>query len=84
MAFIDYIEYDDASDELKKLYEQLGGSSKPPKPPANIVRIASPNPKVMASMLPFYRAIMYNPSPLSRQQREMIATVTSVINKCHY
>ncbi len=81
MAFIDYVEYDNASDELKKLYEKLGGAS---KQPANIVRIAGVNPKVMETMIPFYRAIMYNPSPLSRQQRELIATVTSVINKCHY
>lgn len=81
MAFIDYIEYDDASDELKKLYGQLGGES---KQPANIVRIAGVNPEVMETMTPFYRAIMYNPSPLSRQQRELIATVTSAINQCHY
>lgn len=81
MAFIEYITYDNASNELKKLYEQFGGES---KQPANIVRIASPNPKVMETMMPFYRAIMFRPSPLSRQQRELIATVTSVINKCHY
>lgn len=81
MAFIKYITYENASDELKKLYETLGGES---KQPANVVRIASPNPKVMETMIPFYRAIMYNPSPLSRQQREMIAIVTSVINQCHY
>ncbi len=81
MAFIEYITYDGASDELKKLYEKFGGAY---KQPANIVRIAGPNPKVMEAMMPFYRAIMFHPSPLSRQQRELIATVTSVINKCHY
>lgn len=81
MAFIDYIPYDNANDDLKKLYEQLGGKS---KQPANIVRIAGPNPPVLKAHIDFYRAIMFKPSPLSRQQRELIATVTSVINQCHY
>jgi len=81
MAFIDYIEYDDASDELKKIYEKFGA---PAKTPANIARIAGPNPKAMDAHIMFYRAIMFGPSPLSRGQREMIATVVSAINQCHY
>ncbi len=81
MAYIDYIEYEDASDELKKLYESYGGAN---YTPANIVRIAGLNPKAMQHHVEFYRSIMFQKSPLSRAQREMIATVVSAINKCHY
>jgi len=81
MAFIDYIPYDDASPELKTLYEKFGGLS---KTPANIVRIAGHNPQAMQKHIEFYRSIMFGRSPLSRDQREMIGTVVSALNKCHY
>ena len=81
MAFIDYISYQDASDDLKKLYEQYGGES---KTPANVVRIAGLNPEAMEAHVNFYRTIMHQKSPITRHQREMIATVVSAINGCHY
>ena len=81
MAFIDYIAYDDASDELKELYRKYGGKD---CIPANIVRIAGPNPKAMQYHVEFYRSIMFSKSPLSRAQREMIAVVVSALNECHY
>lgn len=81
MAFIDYIEYDDAPDNLKKFYDRYGGKT---KTPANIVRIASTNPPAMKAHLDLYRAIMFQKSDLSRHQREMIAVVVSSINRCHY
>jgi len=81
MAFIDYIEYDEASPELQKLYKKYGRRE---RKPANIVRIAGLHPPTMDSNMAFYRAIMFDKSPLSRAQREMIATVVSAINECHY
>lgn len=81
MAFIDYISYDDASPELRKLYDKYGG---PNKTPANVVRIAGPQPKVMDAHLGFYRALMGGQLSITPQQREMIAVVTSGINQCHY
>ncbi len=81
MAFIKYIKFDEATDQLKELYKKYGG---PSALPANIVRIAGLNPKAMEKHIDFYRAIMFGKSPLSRDQREMIATVVSAINKCHY
>ena len=81
MAFVRYIPYEEASEELKTLYEKYGGKD---KVPANIVRIAGFNPKAMAAHIDFYRAIMFAKSPLSRDQREMIAVVVSAINQCHY
>ena len=81
MAYINYIPYDDASDELKELYGKYDGEN---KIPANIVRIAGPNPKAMEGHIQFYRAIMFQKSPLSRAEREMIAVVVSALNSCHY
>lgn len=81
MAFIDYIEYDNASDSLKKLYRKYGGKT---KTPANIVRIAGTNPQAMESHINFYMSVVHQKSDITRHQREMIAVVVSVINECHY
>ncbi|MDH4157734.1 MAG: carboxymuconolactone decarboxylase family protein [candidate division Zixibacteria bacterium] len=81
MAYINYIEYEDASPELRVLYEELGA---PEKTPANIIRIAGYNPTVMEAHSYFYRSIMFGRSPLSRAQREMIGVVVSAVNNCHY
>lgn len=81
MAFIDYIPYDDASEELQTLYREYGG---PTKTPANIVRIAGYNPSAMKHHVELFRAVAIGKASLSRQQREMIAVRVSAINKCHY
>ena len=49
-----------------------------------IVHLQSLNPGVLKAALGMYMAVMYAPSPLSRRRREMIATVVSSINRCHY
>ena len=50
----------------------------------NIVQIMSLNPRVLKSSMEMYGAAMFGKSPLSRQQREMLATVVSRENDCHY
>jgi alkylhydroperoxidase family enzyme len=50
----------------------------------NIVRLMSPNPPVLQASMALYRAIMHGPSPLSRAQRELLATVVSREIGCHY
>jgi alkylhydroperoxidase family enzyme len=50
----------------------------------HIVHIMSPNPPVLQASIGFYGALMFGPSPLSRMQRELLATVTSVENGCFY
>lgn len=81
MAFIKYITYENAPDNLKKLYEQYGGAN---KTPANIVRVAGIRPAVLENHITFYQSVMHGPSSLSRDQREMIAVVVSSLNNCHY
>ena len=50
----------------------------------NIVRLMSPNPPVLQASMALYRATMHGPSPLSRAQRELLATVVSREIGCHY
>ena len=50
----------------------------------NIVRSMSLNPEVLRASIEMYKAIMFGPSPLSRQERELLATVVSATNECFY
>ena len=50
----------------------------------HIVHIMSQNPRAMDASMKFYGAIMFGSSPLTRWQREMLATVTSKANDCFY
>lgn len=50
----------------------------------NIVSIMSQNAEAMKAAMAMYRAIMHKESPLSRAQREMLATVVSSLNHCIY
>jgi alkylhydroperoxidase family enzyme len=69
-----------ATGDLAELYSRLGGS----RDPAHIYQVHSLNPPALAGHVEFYRAIMFRPSPLSRLQRELVATVVSHDNGCHY
>jgi alkylhydroperoxidase family enzyme len=50
----------------------------------NIVKAMSLNPAVLQASMEMYKAIMFGPSSLSRAERELLATVTSSANECHY
>ncbi len=50
----------------------------------NIVRSMSLNPAVLQRSMELYKAIMFGPSGLTRQERELLATVVSAANECHY
>lgn len=50
----------------------------------NIVAIMSQNPPVLKASMDLYGALMHGPSPLSRGQRELLATVVSAQNHCLY
>lgn len=50
----------------------------------NIVQIMSQNGRVMKESMELYGATMFADSPLSRQQREMLAVVVSKTNGCFY
>jgi alkylhydroperoxidase family enzyme len=75
---IEMINYEDSEGKLKEVYDKLGGRV------ANILKVHSLFPQSLESHLGFYKTIMFGKSPLSRAQREMIATVVSATNGCHY
>jgi len=50
----------------------------------NIVHVMSVNPAAMDASLGLYRALMFAESPLSRAQRELLATVVSGEIRCVY
>jgi len=49
-----------------------------------IVHIMSLNPLAMKTSMDHYGSIMHGRSPLSRVQREMLATVVAVERNCRY
>jgi alkylhydroperoxidase family enzyme len=50
----------------------------------NIVQVMSLNPRVLKASMEHYGAVMFGSSPLSRIQRELLATVVSAEVGCHY
>ena len=50
----------------------------------NIVHVMSINPKAMRDSIRFYSTILMGESPLTRVQREMLATVVSSELDCFY
>jgi uncharacterized peroxidase-related enzyme len=81
VAHLDLVDPDDATGPLAEEYaaavERAGRVY-------NIVRSMSLRPGVLKRSMEMYKAIMFGPSGLSRQERELLATVVSATNECHY
>jgi len=50
----------------------------------NIVHVMSVNPRALRDSMGLYVTLMHGESPLSRVQRELLATVVSAELRCHY
>jgi uncharacterized peroxidase-related enzyme len=50
----------------------------------NILKAMSLNPRVLRASMELYKEIMFGESSLSRRERELLATVTSAEQSCHY
>jgi alkylhydroperoxidase family enzyme len=81
MAWIRQIRIDEATGLLKR---ELEAAMARAGRVWNIVQIMSLNPRVMKASMDHYGALMFAPSPLSRVQRELLATVVSAELSCHY
>ncbi len=82
MAWIETVSPERADGLLKRLYD--AAISRAGKI-FNINRIQSLRPKVLRCSTQLYLELMHSPvGSLSRAQREMIATVVSSFNGCHY
>ncbi len=81
MPWIEQVPVEQATGLLKKLFDDaLRRAGRV----WHIVHVMSLNPPVLRDSIRFYVAIMMGDSPLSRVQREMLATVVSVELGCHY
>ena len=81
MAYIDIIDIDDAEGIVKEEYRK---GIKRSEKVYNILKIMSRSPLALKESMRLYLAIMFGESDLSRGQREMLATVVSKVNHCHY
>ncbi len=82
MAWIETIAPERATGLLKNLYE---GAMRRAGRVFNIIRIQSLRPRVLRCSTQLYIELMQSADgALSRARREMIATVVSSVNGCHY
>ncbi|GAB4286066.1 MAG: peroxidase-related enzyme [Ignavibacteriaceae bacterium] len=81
MPFIKVIEENDASGRLKEIYNEV--KQKRGKL-SNILKIQSLLPETIYGHLAFYTSVMFSGTALNREQKELIATVVSALNKCSY
>ena len=81
MAWIDVIEPEDATGDLKELYDTI--AEKRGKV-SNVLTVHSQNPAALKEHLDLYDAVLFGSSPLSRADREAIAVVVSAANECDY
>jgi uncharacterized peroxidase-related enzyme len=81
VAHLRLTDVDDATGPLKQEYDaavERAGKV------FNIVKAMSLRPGVLRRSMQLYLGIMKGPSGLSRQERELLATVVSRENDCHY
>lgn len=81
MAWIEMTGPDEASGELAEIYRKIAGAR---GGVAEIHQVQSLNPRVLMTHFEHYKAVMFQPSPLSRTQRESIAVAVSRANGCTY
>jgi uncharacterized peroxidase-related enzyme len=82
MAWIRTIPPEAATGRLRQLYD---AALRRAGRVFHILRIQSLRPDVLHASTELYLALMHAPKgSLSRAQREMIATVVSSVNGCHY
>lgn len=82
VAWIRTVGEPEATDHVKAMYD---GLTKARGWVPNIVKVHSIRPDGLRAAMQMMNATMYSQtSGLTRAQREMIATVVSVANRCHY
>jgi alkylhydroperoxidase family enzyme len=81
MPHLRLIEVDEATGALREEYDAAVGRA---GKVFNIVKAMSLRPSVLNRSMALYVGIMLEPSGLTRQERELLATVVSHTNECHY
>jgi alkylhydroperoxidase family enzyme len=81
MAWIQIIDEPEMGSDLHRIYEeqrQQAGAV------ANILKIHSLVPNVLAAHLHLYKVAMHSRGELSQRERELIGVVVSRANSCEY
>lgn len=81
MSWIEETPPDEATGLLKR---ELDAAIKRAGRVWNIVQVMSLGPSTLKASMAHYRSVMFASSPLSRIQRELLATVVSAELKCFY
>jgi len=81
MAWIRVIGEEEAGDELRVAYKAVKGTR---GKLSNILAVHSLHPRALMAHMNLYTAILFGPSGLSREAREMVAIVVSAANRCAY
>ena len=81
MAWISTISEEEATGDVDRQYK---AAIKRAGKVYQIVKMQSLRPDIMRTFLALYTQIMHGASGLSRAEREMVATVVSRVNHCHY
>jgi alkylhydroperoxidase family enzyme len=81
VAHLRLTEVEEATGPLKDEYDAAVGRA---GKVFNIVKAMSLRPSVLKRSMELYKGIMFGSCGLSRQERELLATVVSRENDCHY
>ena len=81
MAWIETVSEGDAEGDVARQYD---AAVKRAGKVFQIVKLQSLRPEIMRTFFELYIKIMHGASGLSRAEREMVATVVSRTNGCHY
>jgi alkylhydroperoxidase family enzyme len=81
VPYLRLIEPEDATGPLKVEYDAAVGRA---GKVFNIVKSMSLRPGVLKRSMELYKELMFGPSGLTREERELLATVTSRQNDCRY
>ncbi|MGE3164472.1 MAG: carboxymuconolactone decarboxylase family protein [Planctomycetota bacterium] len=82
MAWIRQVSEEDADGSLAQIYD---AARRRAGRVFNILRVMSLRPRSLGTFMRFYTDLMQSAdSPLSRAERELLATVTSQVNGCFY
>ena len=81
MSWIEEIEPEKSEGQLADFYEKLMKSR---GKVSNIMKVQGLDVKAMETHMELYLSLMFTRSGLSREEMEMLATVTSVKNGCQY
>ncbi len=81
MPRIRVIDYAEAEGRLKEIYDDIIQKR---KQLAEVHKIQSLRPESIVKHIDLYMEIMFSKSSLSRAEREMMAVVVSVTNRCTY